>query len=172
MSTRQGEDSSILEKKAWNINIITKAFGGENFLEIPLRRDCTKKKAKSLQFLCKEKLLSDEYKLKPLQVSLANAIHREKQKKWREKCKINMFGYIPHLHDGELIISYFSYPEFNLKRKQIEHRTLDYSHILTNMKTHILTKGYDFCKKEHFQELAHLNPDLLSRPLVYDNIDQ
>ena len=83
-----------------------------------------------------------------------------------------MFGYIPHLHDGELIISYFSYPEFNLKRNQIEHRTLDYSHILTNMKTHILTKGYDFCKKEHFQELARLNPDLLSRPLVYDNIDQ
>ena len=39
------------EKKAWNINIITKAFGGENFLEIPLRRDCTKKRPKSLQFL-------------------------------------------------------------------------------------------------------------------------
>lgn len=34
------------EKKAWNINIITKAFGGENFLEIPLRRDCTKKDRK------------------------------------------------------------------------------------------------------------------------------
>ena len=40
------------------------------------------------------------------------------------------------------------------------------------MKTHILTKGYDFCLKEHFQELACLKPDLLSRPLVFDNINQ
>ena len=40
------------------------------------------------------------------------------------------------------------------------------------MKTHILTKGYDFCQKEHFQELATENPNLLSRPLVFDNIDQ
>ena len=54
----------------------------------------------------------------------------------------------------------------------MEYRTLDYTHILTNMKKHILAKGYDFCKKEHFQELACLNPDLLSRPLVFDNIDQ
>ena len=66
----------------------------------------------------------------------------------------------------------FSYPEFSLKRQQVEHRTLDYTHILTNKKTHILSKGYDFCKKEHFQELATENPNLLSRPLVFDNIGQ
>ena len=40
------------------------------------------------------------------------------------------------------------------------------------MKTRILSKGYDFCQKEHFQELATENPNLLSRPLVFDNIDQ
>ena len=40
------------------------------------------------------------------------------------------------------------------------------------METHILNKGYDFCKKEHFQTLAMENPDLLSRSLVFDNIDQ
>ena len=40
------------------------------------------------------------------------------------------------------------------------------------MKTHILTRGYDFCPKEPFQQLATLRPDLLSRPLVFDNIDQ
>ena len=40
------------------------------------------------------------------------------------------------------------------------------------MKTHILNKGYDFCKQEHFQTLAMENPDLLSRPLVFGNIDQ
>ena len=40
------------------------------------------------------------------------------------------------------------------------------------MKTHILTKGYDFCKKEHFHTLVKEDPDLLSRPLLFDNIDQ
>ena len=40
------------------------------------------------------------------------------------------------------------------------------------MKTHILDKGYDFCKQEHFQTLTTENPDLLSRPLVFRNIDQ
>ena len=40
------------------------------------------------------------------------------------------------------------------------------------MKSQILNKGYDFCPKEHFQQLSREDPDLLSRPLVFDNIDQ
>ena len=66
--------------KASNINIITKAFGGEVFLELQPRKDGTKKKVKNLQSLCKAILLSDEYNVKQLQVSLANAIHVEKKK--------------------------------------------------------------------------------------------
>ena len=107
-----------------------------------------------------------------MQVALANAIHAEKREQWLHNCPIHLSVYIPHVWEDHLEFEMFSYPEFSLKRQQVEHRTLDYTHILTNMKTHILTKGYDFCQKEHFQELATEKPNLLSRPLVFDNIDQ
>ena len=158
--------------KASNANSLAQAFLGESFLEIKSKIGCKRKEVKSLHLLAKEVLLSDDYKLVLLQVSLANALHREKRNKWFNKSPIHMWGYIPHLWKEETVIKYFSYPEFLEERNQIEHRTLDYTHILTNMKTHILTKGYDFCKKEHFHTLAKEDPDLLSRPLVFDNIDQ
>ena len=116
--------------------------------------------------------MHEDYKVTPLQVALANAMHREKHEKWIEDCPINLLGYVPDIYSNHVLFPMFSYPEYNKKRKQIEHCTLDYTHILTNMKTHILTKGYEFCPKEHFQELARLKPDLLSRPLVFDNINQ
>ena len=158
--------------KAVNLNNISKAFGAHEFMALPIRRENFKRKVKSLQMLSKEILMREDYKVTQLQVSLANAIHREKREKWINDCPINLIAYVPNIYSNHVLFPMFSYPEYNKKRKQIEHRTLDYTHILTNMKTHILTKGYDFCPKEHFQDLAHLKPDLLSRPLVFDNIDQ
>ena len=35
----------------------------------------------------------------------------------------------------------------------------------------MLTHGYDYCKKEHFIELCHERPDILSRSVVEDRID-
>ena len=109
---------------------------------------------KSLQILSKEILMCEDYKVMQLQVALANVMHREKCEKWLQDFPINLLGHVPHIHSNHVLFPMFSYPEYNKKRKQIEHWTLDYTHILTNMKTHILTKGYDFCPKEHFQELA------------------
>ena len=48
----------------------------------------------------------------------------------------------------------FCYPEYNSQCNQLEPKTLDYSHILTNIHTHICSKGYDFCPREHFVELC------------------
>ena len=122
--------------------------------------------------MSKNVILCDDYKLLPLQVSLANALHREKRKAWFDKSPIHMEGYIPHVWEEHTVLKYFSYPEYLEEWQQIGYRTLDYTHILTNMKSHILNKGYDFCPKEHFQQLSRENPDLLSHPLVFDNIDQ
>ena len=151
---------------------MTKAFGGDTFLDIPTHSINKKTKVKTLQQLAKEVLLDDTYKVEQLQVALANAIHSEKREQWLHNCPIHLSAYIPHVWEDHLEFEMFSYLEFSLKRQQVEHRTLDYTHILTNMKTHILSKGYDFCQKEHFQELATENPNLLSRPLVFNNIDQ
>ena len=162
-------------QKAVNANSLAEAFLGDNFLTVRHRSVNKKKNVASLQALAKSVLLNDDYKLVQLQVSLANAIHREKRELWFSRSPIDMWAYVPDPYGEERegsVIKYFLYPEFSLERKEVEHRTLDYTHILTNMKTHILNKGYHFCKKEHFQTLATENPDLLSRPLVFDNIDQ
>ena len=48
----------------------------------------------------------------------------------------------------------FCYPEYSSQHNQLEPQTLDYSHILTNIHTHICSKGYDFCPREYFVELC------------------
>ena len=63
--------------KAVNVNTIVKAFGGDEFLALPARRENMKKRIKSLQQIAKEILSRDNYKCEQLQVSIANAIHRE-----------------------------------------------------------------------------------------------
>ena len=68
-------------------------------------------------------------------------------------------------------MEFFSYPEKSACRNQLEPRTFDFTHILTNMRNKILTRGFDFCRKEHFEELCKKRPDILSIALVYDKID-
>ena len=65
----------------------------------------------------------------------------------------------------------FAYPKFNVCCNQVESRTLDYSHILTNICSHICSKGYDYCPKEHFVELCEEQPDILSKSIVVDHTD-
>ena len=40
------------------------------------------------------------------------------------------------------------------------------------MRTQILTRGLDYCKKEHFEHLSTNNPSLLSLALVFEKTDQ
>ena len=53
----------------------------------------------------------------------------------------------------------------------MEPRTFDFTHILTNMHCQILTRGFNFCKKHHFEMLCEERLDILSMALVYDKID-
>ena len=54
----------------------------------------------------------------------------------------------------------------------MEFRTFDFTHILTNLRTQILTRGLDYCKKEHFHHLCENRPDILSIALVHEKTDQ
>ena len=69
------------------------------------------------------------------------------------------------------MFEYFLFPEFSIVQQQLEFRTLDYTHMLTNIPNHVLTYGYTYCKKQHFQHLATHRPDILSCAVVYDKID-
>ena len=127
--------------KVVNVNLLMQAFGGDTFLYIPTQNINKKAKVKTLQQLAKEVLADDTYKVEQLQVTLANAIHTEKREQWLHNCPIHLSAYIPHVWEEHLEFEIFSYLEFSLKREQVEHRTLDYTHILTNMKTRILSEG-------------------------------
>ena len=65
----------------------------------------------------------------------------------------------------------FCYLEFSEERKQLKPRTLDFSHVLTNIRMHICRHSYNFCKTEHFLELSSERPDILSHSVVEDRAD-
>ena len=76
---------------------------------------------------------------------------------------------IAGLHDIQFQL--FCYPEFSGQRKELETRTLDFSHILTNIRMHICRHGYDFYKTGQFLELCSERPDILSHSIVEDRAD-
>ena len=73
--------------------------------------------------------------------------------------------------EAEHVMEFFSIPEYNAKRDQVEFCTLDYTHMLTNMRSHILTCGYDFCPTQHYRDLAGNWLDIISQAIVYDQAD-
>ena len=64
----------------------------------------------------------------------------------------------------------FAYPEQSVKGELL-FCTFDYTHILTNMHSHILTHGYDYCKKEDFEWIVDNTTGILSRYLVQYKMD-
>ena len=161
--------------KAKNANIFTRAFEGNNFVQefSKTRHVCLKNNPETLKQQYLKLLVDKRYPLLPLQVSYANVTHVVKSMDWKLKSKIKLSVKIPRKIAGLPNIQFqlFSYPEFSQRRYQLEPGTLDFSHVLTNMRMHICRHGYDFCKREHFLELCAERPDILSRSIVEDRAD-
>ena len=133
----------------------------------------SKKNPDTLKQQCLQLLVDKRYPLLPLQVSYANVTHVVKSMDWELKSKIKLSVTIPRKITGLPNIQFrlFSYPEFSRRRNQLEPRTLDFSHVLTNMRMHICHHGYDFCKRQHFLEPCAERPDILSHSIVEDKAD-
>ena len=161
--------------KARNANMITRAFEGTNFVQEISKPRCVhmKKYPDTLKQHCLKLLLERSYPLLPLQVSYVKVTNWVKMMDWAMKSKIQMSVKIPRKIAGlpDIQFQLFCYPEFSAERKQLEPRTLDFSHILTNIRMHICRHGYDFCKMEHFLELCSERPDILSHSVVEDRAD-
>ena len=106
-------------------------------------------------------------------MSYANITNWVRVIDWAMQSKIQMSVKIPRKIAGLPTIQFqlFCYPEFSAQQKQLEPRTLDFSHVLTNIQMHICRHGYDFCKMEHFFELCSERPDILSCSIVEDRVD-
>ena len=150
--------------KARNANMIIRAFEGTNFVQEILkpRPLHMKKYPDTLKQQCLNLLLDRSYPLLALQVSYAKVTNWVKMMDWAMKSKIQMSVKIPRKTAGlpDIQFQLCCYPEFSAERKQLEPRTLDFSHILTNIRMHICRHRYDFCKMEHFLELCSERPDI------------
>ena len=127
----------------------------------------------TLRQQCLKLILDRRYPLLPLQVSYTNVTNWVRMTDWAMQSKIQLSVKIPRKMVGlpDIQFQLFCYPEFSEERKQLEPRTLDLSHVLTNIRMHICQHGYDFCKMEHFLELCSERPDILSHSIVQDWAD-
>ena len=136
--------------KARNANIITRAFEGNNFVEevCKPRPMHMKKYPDSLKNQCLKLILDRSYPLLPLQVPYTNVTNWVRMTDWAMKSKIHMSVKIPRKIAGlpDIQFQFFCYPELNAQRKQLEPRTLDFSHVLTSVRMRICRHDYDFCK--------------------------
>ena len=161
--------------KARNANIITRAFEGTNFVQEvckprPVRM---KKDPDGLKQQCLKLILDRSYPLLPLQVSYMNITNWVRMTNWAMQSKLQISVKIPMKIAGlpDIQFQLFCYPEFSAQRQQLEPRTLDFSHVLTNRRMYICRHGYDFCKMEHFLELCSERPDILSHSIVEHRAD-
>ena len=127
----------------------------------------------TLKQQCLKLILDKRYPLLPLQVSYANVTNWVRMTDWEMKSKNELSVKIPRKMVGlpDIQFQLFCYPEFSEESKQLESRTLDFSHVLTDMRMHNSRHGYDFCKMEHFLELCSERPDILSNCNVEDWAD-
>ena len=94
-----------------------------------------------------------------LRVALATFEFRIKLPLWMDKSSVPISYAIPvEPHNFDV----FSYPEFNLKRQQLEPRIIDPSHVLTNLRVHATQKGILGCDPKAFLRVSEHDNNILS----------
>ena len=159
--------------KGSNINKIVCGFGGQILVsEESTRRMGKIFNAQSLNALSKKVLLCDNYDVNLLRISLGTVLARETKADRFRCCTVDNNMLIPLDESGGAnVMEIFAYPEMNEENGYLLWCTFDYTHILTNMRSHILTRGYEYCRKEHFKWIVDNTMGVLSRYLVEYNMD-
>ena len=151
--------------KAVNANTIVKGFRGELLCDEQFTRRNNKiSNLLTLTSLAKKVVLDDEYDVEKLRISLGIVLCCEVKSEWYAQCTVNKKLKIPVLDGDEHTekMEIFAYPERDKSTQLLLWSTFDYTHILTNMHSHILTRGYDFCKKSDFEWIVDNTPGVLS----------
>ena len=170
-ATGQNWSSSNMVK-AEIVNVIVKAFGGDS--TITVQRQCKKVfHPESLVTSCVNYIKGAEFPKKHIQIPIASLRQIENKCAWYRKSTIHTHAFVPTEMQNQVeTLDFFSYPEYSVERGQLEFRTFDFTHVLSNLHTQILTRGLDYCKKEHFEHLSTNKPGILSLALVFEKTDQ
>ena len=144
--------------KATNINTIIKGFGGRSLVpELSTRQSSKIFNPSNFTYLAKKVLIDDAYDADRLRISLGTVITREMKAAWFKHCTVQNSQLVPFADDNPEateLMDIFSYPEMEEGNDVPLFCTFDYTHILTNMRSHILKRGYDFCPKEDFESIV------------------
>ena len=75
--------------------------------------------------LCKNSIKNDKYPLVCLQSGYAYGVHSMKKEMYYECSLVEKYGYVLDTDNTEIesVFEYFSFPEFSIKRQQLEFRT-------------------------------------------------
>ena len=127
--------------KAKNANLIARAFEGTNVHKLVIRRKTTHKSKNpcSLVEACTKILLQKSHPILPMQVAYAKITNSVSMSRWIKASRIQMVVKVPRYLAGLAPTDFrlFCYPEFSEDRQQLEPCTLDYSHLITNLRMHI-----------------------------------
>ena len=66
----------------------------------------------------------------------------------------------------------YSFPNRSSVRDNIEHRCIDPSHTLANMRSQISRDGYQYCSREAFIRVSETNHDVLPKSIIIDQLDR
>ena len=102
-----------------------------------------------------------------LRVALATFHFRIKLPMWMDRSPVPISYELP-IEPSSFDV--FSYPEYNLKRQQVEPCIIDPSHILTNLRVHATQKGILHCDPKAFLRVSETDNDVLSRGLIVQPI--
>ena len=115
--------------------------------------------------MCKVILESPSYYKAALNVSYSKIVWPAYLKEWKDNSHIihGMSGFPD---------TWYSVPEFNLKRKRLENKVWDGTHLMTNMRRVVCTKGTDFLSKNAWLAASQYRTVKLKYVMVTDLPDK
>ena len=120
---------------------------------------------KALTYEINDVLLTSDYKVEHLQIALGTVLSQEMRCAWYKRSSVDYTQMIPLADENNPekfeAMELFAYPEQSVEGELLFHM-FDYTHILTNIRSHILTRKYDYCKKEDFEWIVDNTTGILS----------
>ena len=123
------------------MNVLSGKFGDESIIML---QSTKLKSCKSLKDIAFKVVSSGSVPKGVLACSVANIKYSLQLTKWEESSSIPLKMDIQHRNES---FTFFSFPEYSTKCNQIEPRTLDPTHILTNLQAHAMKNGFDLFDK-------------------------
>ena len=154
--------------KSTKVNILSKYFGDKT-VWYPKSSKCDHKEVESLCKIAKKVIFSSYYPKTILADCVSRVTHEYEFHEWKCNQSIPISMFVTSLNR---YFKLFAYPEKLEKRNQIEARTFDPTHIVTNLHVHLCKNGFQKVRSNAFREIYDQNNELLSRAIVYEEADK